>query len=46
MVVVPPGLSLNLDAVPMQWLQFQRSWMLYVVMEDSMLTKVDAVSLQ
>ena len=46
MVAVPPALSLNVDAVPMQWLQCERSLMLYVVTEDAMLTKVDTASLQ
>ena len=45
-VAVPPALSLNLDAVSMQWLKCQRSWMLYVLMEDAMPTNVDTASLQ
>ena len=40
------ALSLNVDAVPMQWLQCHRRWIQYVVMDDAVPTKVDAVSLQ
>ena len=43
---VSPALSLNVDAMPMQWLQCNTRWMLYVVMEDAVLWKVDAVRLQ
>ena len=43
---VSPALSLNVDAVPMQWLQCHRRWMQYVVMEVAVPTKVDAVILQ
>ena len=45
MVAVPPALSLNVDAVPMHWLQCDRRWMQFVVTEDALLTKVDAVSM-
>ena len=45
-VAVPPALSLKVDTVPMQLLQCQRSQMLYVVMEDAMLLKVDTASQQ
>ena len=43
-VAVPHALSLNLDAVPMQWLQCQSSQMLHFVTEDAMLMKVDIAS--
>ena len=46
MVAVPSALSLNGDAVPMHWLQCHSRWMLYVVMEDAVLRKVDAVRQQ
>ena len=42
MVAVHPAPSLNVDSVPMQWLQCHRWWMQYVVTEDAVLTKVDA----
>ena len=38
-VVVPPALSGNVDAVPRQWMQ-------YVVTEDAVSKKMDAVILQ
>ncbi len=44
-VAVPPSVSLNVDAVPMQWMQCPTRWMQYVVMEDAVPTKVDAVIL-
>ena len=46
MVVVPTAVFLNVDAVPMQWLQCQRTWLLYEVTEDAMHPKVDTTSLQ
>ena len=39
MIAVPPALSGLVDAVPMQWMQ-------YVMTDDAVLMKVDAVSLQ
>ena len=39
-------MSENVDAVPMQWMKFATRWMQYDVMEDAVLTKSDAVSLQ
>ena len=45
MLPVPSALSENLDAVPMQWMQCPTRWMSYVVLEDAVPTKVDAVSL-
>ena len=45
-VAVPPTFSLNVDAVPMQCMQCPTRWMQYVVTEDAVPTKVDAVSLQ
>ena len=38
--------SLNVEAVPMQWIQCRTRWMLYVVMEDAVPMTVDAVKLQ
>ena len=43
MVAVPPTISLNVDAVPMQC---PTRWIQYVVMEDAGPMKVDAVMLQ
>ena len=34
-VAVHPVPSLNVDSVPMRWLQCLQSWMHYVVMEDA-----------
>ena len=45
-VAVTPALSLDVDAVPMPWLQCHRRWMQFVVLEEAVLMKVDAVSLQ
>ena len=42
MVAVHTAISLNVDSVPMQRIQFHRVWMQYIVMEDAVLTKVDA----
>ena len=39
-------MSLILDAVPMQWMQCPTCQMQYVVMEDVVPMKVDAVILQ
>ena len=46
MAVVPPRVSLNVDAVPMQCMQCPTRWMQYVVTEDAVPTKVDAMRLQ
>ena len=32
---VPPTVSLNVYAVPMQWMQSTKCWLLYFVMEDA-----------
>ena len=45
MVVVPHALSLNVDAVPMHWLESHRRWMKFVVTKAAVLTKVDALTL-
>ena len=45
-VVVPPEMSSNVDAVPVQWMKCNTKWMQYVVMEDAVPMKVDAVLLQ
>ena len=44
-VSVPSALSLNVDAVPMHWLESHRRCMKFVVTEAAVLTKVDALSL-
>ena len=46
MVAEPTAVSLNVDAVPMQWMQCPTMCMQYVVMEDAVPMKVDAVILQ
>ena len=46
MVAVPPTVSLNVDAVPMQCMQCPTRWMQHVVREDAVTTNVEAVSLQ
>ena len=46
MAAVPPTVSLNVDAEPMQGMQCPTRWMQYVVTEDEVPTKEDAVSLQ
>ena len=46
MVAVSPAVSLNVDAVSMQGLQSHRRWMQYVVTEDAVPMKVDAVILR
>ena len=44
-VAVPPSVSLNTNAVPMQWMQSTKRWMWYVVTEDAVPMNVDAVIL-
>ena len=44
-VAVPPAMSGNLDAVPVQWIQCPNRWMQYVVMEDAVPRMLDAVIL-
>ena len=46
MVAVLPALSGNVDAVPCQWMQCHTSWMQYVVTEDAVVMKLEAVILQ
>ena len=46
LVAVPPTVSLNVDAVPMQCMQCSTWWMRYAGMEDAVPMKVDAVNLQ
>ena len=46
MIAVTPTVSRNMDAVPMQCMQCPTSWMRYVVTEDVVPMKVEAVSLQ
>ena len=36
----------NVDAVPMQWMKSPTSWMQYIVMEEAVPMKLDAVLLQ
>ena len=43
---MPRAFYLNVDAVDWQWMQCPRRWMTYVVMEDSVIMKEDAVILQ
>ena len=45
MFVVPCAMSLNSDAVPMQWMQCHTRFMQYVVTEHAVNMKVDAVIL-
>ena len=45
-LAVPPTVSLNVDAVPMQCMQCRTRWMQYVVTEDAVPTTVNAVRLQ
>ena len=45
-VPVPPAMSSKVYAVPMQSLQCPTRWMHYVVKEDAVPMKVDAVFLQ
>ena len=40
---MPSALSLNVDAVPRQWMQCPSRGMQYVVTEDAVPMKVDAV---
>ena len=44
MIEVHPTGSLNENAMPLQWIQCPTRWMQYVVMEDAVPTKMDAVS--
>ena len=46
MDAVPPALSLNFDAVPMQWMQNPTSWMQYDMTDDVVPIKLDVVLLQ
>ena len=46
MVAVPPATSGKADAMPMQWMQCPTRWMQYVVTEDAVPMKLDAVYLQ
>ena len=43
---VPPAVYLNVDAVPMWWMQCPTRWIPYVVMEDRVIMTEDAVILQ
>ena len=43
---VPPSLSENVDAVVLQWMQCPTRRMQYVMTDEAVLNKVDAVSLQ
>ena len=43
---VPHALSLNLDAVHMQWIQCATRWRQSVITDDAVPMKVDAVMLQ
>ena len=45
-VEVPRAMSCKVDAVTMQWVQYPTRWMQYVVTEDAVPMKVDALSLQ
>ena len=45
MVADPIEMSLNMDAVPMPWMQCHGRWMQYVVTVDLLPMKEDAVSL-
>ena len=45
-LMVPPRVSLNVHAVPMQCMQCPTRWRQYVVTEDAVPRKVDAVILQ
>ena len=45
-VEMPPTVSLNVDAVPMEWMHCPTMCMQYVVMEDSVIMNEDAVILQ
>ena len=46
MVAVPPTVSLNVDAVPMQCMQCPKRWMWYAVTEDAVPLQLDPVLLQ
>ena len=43
---MPPALTGIVDAVPRHWMQCPTRWMQYVVTEDAMPMKVEAVILQ
>ena len=45
-VAEPTAVSLNMDGVPMQWMQYPIMCMQYVVMGDAVPMKVDSISLQ
>ena len=45
-VAVPPAGSLNENAVPLQWIQCPTRWMHYVMTDDALPMKEDAVILQ
>ena len=45
MVVVPTAVSLNVDTVTMQWFHCLTRWMQYVVREDAVIMKFDALIL-
>ena len=46
MVAEPTAVSLNVDAVPMQWMQCTTMCMQCVVADDAVPMKVDAVIMQ
>ena len=41
-----PALSLNVDALPMQWMECPTRWMQYVMTYDAVPMKGDAVIMQ
>ena len=43
MVEVPAALSVNVDTVPVQWMQCLTTWMQYVMTDDAVSMKGDAV---
>ena len=43
-VAVPPTVSRNVDAVPMQCIQCPTRWMRYALTEEAVPTKVDPVA--
>ena len=45
-VAVPPEMSINMDAVPRQWMHCPTRWMQYVVTKDTVPMKVVAQFLQ
>ena len=44
MVAVCPALSLNVDAVHLQWMQCHTRWMQYVLSEDAVPMNVELVN--